>query len=67
MSAKPGAREAGTIYVLASSVEEAEKRASDVMGVVSGRNRKTIEVDYLVDRTVNWVAIMGLDNLISEG
>jgi hypothetical protein len=40
MDHKPRAREATTIYVLASSTEEAEKRATDVMGLIGGPNWK---------------------------
>jgi hypothetical protein len=64
---KPGVREAGTIYVLSSSVEEAEKRATDAMEMIAGPSRKVIAMEYLVDRTVNWVAITGFDNVVSEG
>lgn len=61
------AKEAGTIYVLASSAEEAEKRATDAMAVISGQNRKVIAMEYLVDRTVNWIAITGHDDVVAEG
>ena len=67
MDHKPGAREATTIYVLASSAKEAEKRATDVMGLMGGPSWKFIAMEYLVDRTVNWVAITGFDNVVSEG
>lgn len=62
-----GVREAGTIYVLASGAEEAEKRATDVMAAISGQNRKVIAMEYLVDRTVNWIAITGFECVVSEG
>jgi hypothetical protein len=61
------AKEAGAIYVLASGAEEAEKRATEAMDVFVGRNRKVIAVEYLVDRTVNWIAITGHDGVIAEG
>jgi hypothetical protein len=67
MDHKPRAREATTIYVLASSTEEAEKRATDVMGLIGGPNWKFIAMEYLVDRTVNWVAITGFECVVSEG
>lgn len=60
------AKEAGTIYVLASGAEEAEKRATDAMELISGPNRKVIAVEYLVDRTINWIAITGHDDVIAE-
>jgi hypothetical protein len=61
------AREAVTIYVLAFSGEEAEKRATDAMSLISGQNRKLIAMEYLVDRTVNWIAISSHDGVIAEG
>jgi len=64
---KQGVKEAGTIYVLASSAEEAEKRATDAMEMIAGPNRKVIAMEYLVDRTLNWVAITGFDSVVSEG
>jgi hypothetical protein len=67
MYANFSAKEAGTIYVLASSPEEAEKRATDAMAVISGMNRKVIATQYLVDRTVNWIAITGFDDVLTEG
>ena len=67
MYSKPSAKEAVTIYVLAFSAEEAEKRATDAMAVLSGQNRKVIDMEYLVDRTVNWFAISNHDGVIAEG
>ncbi len=46
-------KEAVTIYVLAFSGEEAEKRATNAMSLILGRN----PMEYLVDRTVNCIAI----------
>ena len=60
------AREAVTIYVLAFSGEEAEGRATDAMSLISGQNRKLIAMEYLVDRTVNWIAISSHDGVIAE-
>ena len=59
------AKEAVTIYVQAFSGEEAEKRATDAMSLISGR--KPITMEYLVDRTVNWIAISSHDGVIAEG
>ena len=53
--------------VLAFSGEEAEKRATDAMSLISGQNRKLIAMEYLVDRTVNWIAISSHDGVIAEG
>jgi hypothetical protein len=64
---KQGMKETGTLYVLAFSAEEAEKRATDAMQMIAGPNRRSIAMEYLVDRTVNWVAITGFDNVVSEG
>ncbi len=61
------AKEAVTIYVLAFSGEEAEKRATDAMSLISGQNRKLIAMEYLVDRTVSWIAIGSNDGVIAEG
>ena len=61
------AKEAVTLYVLACSGEEAEKRATDAMSLISGQNRKLIAMEYLVDRTVNWIAISSHDGVIAEG
>jgi len=61
------AKDAVTIYVLALNGEEAQKRATDAMSLISGQNRKLIAMDYLVDRTVNWIAISSHDGAIVEG
>lgn len=57
------AKEAVTIYVLVCSGEEAEKRATDAMSLIPGQNRKLIAMEFLVDRTVNWIAISSHDGL----
>ena len=62
-----GAKEAVTVYVLACSGEEAEKRATDAMSLISGQNRKLFGMEYLVDRTVNWIAISSHNGVIAEG
>ena len=67
MYRKLSAKEAVTVYVLAFSGEEAEKRATDAMSLISGQNRKLIAMEYLVDRTVNWIAISSYDGVIAEG
>ena len=67
MDHRAGASEATTIYVLASSAEEAEKRAMNAMGLIGGPSWKFIAMEYLVDRTVNWVAITGFDSVVLEG
>ena len=67
MYRKLSAKEAVTIYVLAFSGEEAEKRATNAMSLILGRNRKLITMEYLVDRTVNWIAIGNYDGVIAEG
>ena len=61
------AKEAVTVYVLACSGEEAEKRATDAMSLIPGQDRKRIAMEYLVDRTVNWIAISSHDGVIAEG
>ncbi len=61
------AKEAVTIYVLARSGEEAEKRATDAMSLIPSQNRKLIAMEYLVDRMVNWIAISSHDGVIAEG
>jgi hypothetical protein len=60
-------KEAVTVHALAFSGEEAEKRATDAMSLIPRQNRKLIAMEYLVDRTVNWIAISSHDGVIAEG
>lgn len=59
------AKQAGTVYVLAEDAETAQERAASAMRVIQGGAVTTAE--YLVDRTVEWMALGAYGDLLAEG
>ena len=51
------AKQAVATYAPVCSAEEAEKRAPDARSLIPDQNRKLIPLEFLIDRTVNWIAI----------
>lgn len=58
------AQDACTVYVLAEDAETAQERAASAMRVIQGGAVSTAE--YLVDRTVEWIALGAFGDLLAE-
>ncbi len=60
--------EAGTLYILASSREEAEEKAPDIMRIASGGDRRMVSCRYEVElNPIKWLALTRKGGLVAEG
>jgi hypothetical protein len=60
--------DAGTLYVLASSPEDADQLAPDIMRIASGGDRRLVGCRYEIERNpVKWLALTRSGHLVAEG
>ena len=61
------AQEAGTVYILAHSLEEAEDRAKSIVAKSWAKQALDVHgLEYLVERKVIWIAVTA-QGMIMEG